>query len=152
MSKAQKTQEQKKQFNMEQVMTMWLKKGKSGTMFVTGVDAAGSKIIGFFNGKKQNPKEPDVRIYYLDENGKAEQEEYTSLWMNVSKNDKKYLSGKIGTQKVVGFINNKAKANGKVPYFSVYISNAEPPKKKEEKEEPFMNIPDNIDEELPFGL
>ena len=153
MAKAQKTQEQKTEFNMTQIFAMWLKKSKSGSKYLTGKDADGNRLVGFFNGKKQNPKEPDVRIYQMNEEGEMSKEEYTSLWVNVSKNEKKYLSGKIGEMKVVGFINAKATADGKRPYFSVYESSSEPPKKEEtakpEKEE-FINIPDNIGEELPF--
>ena len=89
MSRNQKTAEQKKEFTMEQLFTMWLKKGKTGTQYLSGVDAAGNRLVGFFNGKKQNPKEPDVRIYHVDEEGKAEKDEFTSLWVNISKNDKK---------------------------------------------------------------
>ena len=146
------TKEQKKEFNMKQVFVMWIRKSKNGRQYVSGVDAAGERLVGFFNGKKKNPKEPDVRIYRVDQDGHTEQDEFTSLWMNVSKNNKKYLTGKVGGQRVVGFINNKATTSGKIPYFTVYESDSEPPKKEDKPAgDGFMNIPDGIDEELPFS-
>ena len=58
-----KTAEQKKEFNMKQIFVMWIRKGDNGKQYVSGVDAAGERLVGFFNGKKKNPKEPDLRIY-----------------------------------------------------------------------------------------
>ena len=137
---------QKTEFTMKQVFALWIKKSKNGTQYLTGRDAAGERLVGFFNGKKQNPKEPDVRIYTVDAEGNTSKEEYVSLWANVSKNEKTYFSGKIGEMRVVGFINKKAKVDGKVPYISVYESASEPPKKEPE----FESIPDGVDEALPF--
>lgn len=145
------TTEQKKEFNMKQVFVMWIRKSKTGKQYVTGRDAAGERLVGFFNGKKKNPKEPDVRIYRVDQDGHTEQDEFTSLWMNVSKNNKKYLTGKVAGQRVVGFINSKATTTSKTPYFTVYESESEPPKKEETSSDGFMNIPDGLDEELPFS-
>lgn len=145
------TKEQKKEFNMKQVFAMWIHKSKKGGKYLTGVSVEGERLVGFFNGKKKNPKEPDVRIYQLDHNGHTQQDEFTSLWMNVSKNMKKYLTGKVGQQRVVGFINN-IETSGTRPYFTVYESVTEPPKKEDKHGvDGFMSLPDGNDEELPFS-
>ena len=148
----------KKEFNLTQVFAMWKRTSKDGkTTFFTGKDVDGREIRGFYNTDKQNPKEPDIRIYHLQENGKLEKDVYVSLWCNAKDNGKKYLSGKIDGLRVVGFINAKSTAENKQPYFSVYWSdtdNEETPKteskkttksaKAEKKEEP------EIDNDLPF--
>lgn len=121
---AKKTTE-KKEFKMVQAFAMWKRKSKAGKAYFTG-KTEDSFLVGFYNGKKSNPKEPDIRIYEQDHDGNTKKEEYTSLWCNVSKNGKKFLSGKIGDKRVVGFINEKAEGNR--PYFTVYYSEAEPKK------------------------
>lgn len=127
--------ENKKEFTMKQVFAMWQKKSKSGSTFFTGKNETGERLVGFYNGKKKNPKEPDVRIYKVDAEGKAVKEVYCSLWANTSKNEKQYLSGKIENVRVVGFINSGAKADDKRPYFTVYESDAEPKAKEEVKQD-----------------
>lgn len=136
---------EKKEFNMKEVFTMWLKKNEKGTQYLSGKTPDGLRLVGFFNGKKKNPKEPDVRIYEVDKDGKLSEKELTSLWVNVSKKDKKYLSGKVGDMRVVGFINTKAEANGKRPYFSVYESDSTPKPQEEKWVEPVEEI------DLPFA-
>ena len=112
----------KKEFKMKEVFTLCLNKNNKGTQYLTGKTPDGLRLVGFFNGKKKNPKEPDVRIYETDKEGNLKDDELVSLWVNISKNDKKYLSGKIGEMRVVGFINSKAEPNGKIPYITVYES------------------------------
>lgn len=138
-----KTAETKKEFNMEQAFAMWKQKSKSGTDYFTGTAFDKKKLVGFYNGKKKNPKEPDIRIYGIDGEGKAESEEFVSLWVNVSKSGKKYLSGKLDKKKIVGFINDKSK-NAKAPYFSCYYSESTPKKQEEEA------FTDASSEEVPF--
>lgn len=123
----------KKEFTLTQVFAMWKRTSKNGkTTFFTGKDIDGREIRGFYNTKKQNPKEPDIRIYHLTENGELEKEVYVSLWCNAKDNGKKYLSGKIDGARVVGFINTKASAENKQPYFSVYWSDTNDEKKPAE--------------------
>ena len=141
------TKETKKQFEMEQAFAMWKKKSESGSTYFTGSSATGERLIGFYNGKKKNPKEPDVRIYYYVKGGKLEQE-FCSMWVNLSKNEKKYLSGKMSNnKKVVGFINEKA--TEKQPYFSVYFSEGEPKAKEVVEQQEFNEEAVKI-EDLPF--
>lgn len=113
---------EKKEFNMKQVFAMWKRTSKNNVEFFTGKTEGGERLVGFFNGRKQNPKEPDVRIYKVDAEGKATKEEYCSLWTNASeKTGNMYLSGKIKEVRVVGFI-SKDKSNEKRPYFTVFES------------------------------
>lgn len=144
-----KQTEKKQEFNMKQAFALWIQKSKAGTQYLSGKSDDGQRLVGFFNGKKQNPKEPDIRIYTVNEDGKTSEEAYTSLWANVSKNEKTYFSGKLGETRLVGFVNKKAKIGGKVPYISVYESDAAI-KQKEEKKTDFESIPDGVDEALPF--
>lgn len=136
MTTTKKEAENKKEFTMKQVFAMWQKKSKTGSIFFTGKNEAGERLVGFYNGKKQNPKEPDVRIYKVDEEGKAVKDAYCSLWANTSKKEKQYLTGKIENVRVVGFINSGAKVDDKRPYFSVYESEAMPQPMEEKKVEP----------------
>lgn len=108
-------------FKMEQAFALWKNKGKNGKAYFTG-----GKLIAFYNTMKKNPKEPDLRVYKQTEKGVELGEPITSLWCNISKGGKKYLSGKYDGKKVVGFINEKA--TEKQPYISVYYSNSEPAK------------------------
>lgn len=124
----------KKEFTMVEEFTMWLKAGKGG-QYLSGKTPDGTTLIGFINGKKKNPKEPDMRIYKRDKDGKAEKEEFTSLWVNESKNGKKYLTGKLGDKRIVGFIYEGVKPDGKKPYFSVYESDSTPKPQEQVKAE-----------------
>lgn len=126
------TTETKKEMKMEQVFALWKQTSKSGNEYFTGSDGK-TKLVAFYNGKKKNPKEPDLRVYAVDKDGKAEEKELVSLWCNVSKSGKKYLTGKLEEKRLVGFINENPK-NEKQPYVSVYFS--EDAKAEENKEEP----------------
>lgn len=115
----------KKEFALKQVFAMWKRTSKDGNSYFSGKDIDGREIRGFYNTNKANPKEPDIRIYHRTEGGELEKEVYLSLWCNAKDNGKKYLSGKLDGIRVVGFINTKATAENKQPYFSVYWSDTE---------------------------
>lgn len=105
---------------MTPVFALWKKTAKDGKPYFTGKTELGQDLTAFFNGNKKNPKEPDLRVYTRDAEGNLSKEPYISMWCNVSKSQRKYLSGKIGDKRVVGFINDNA--GGKRPYISVYLS------------------------------
>ena len=133
-SKAKETQTQKKEFNLKQALTLWIYKSKKGSKYLSGVTEQDDKITGFFNKEKQNPKEPDIRLYTRDEEGNTSKEVFCSLWCNVKDgSDKKYLSGKIDDKRVVGFFNSKAEVNGIIPYINIYFSEDSEQTKIEEK-------------------
>lgn len=115
----------KKEFKLTQIFAMWKRNSKNGNTYFTGKDVDGTEIRGFYNTKKENPKEPDIRIYKVSAGGKLEKEEYLSLWCNPTQNGKKVLSGKLDGLRVVGFINAKATDENKQPYFSVYWSDTD---------------------------
>lgn len=135
----------KKEFTLKEVFPMWKRAGKEGKQpYFTG-KYNGADLRGFYNTKKANPKEPDIRIYKLDGNKKLEKDPILSLWANVTQN-KRYLSGKLGDQRVVGFINLTANEENKRPYFTIYFSDdqgvkKEDPKPKYEEVDPMDELP-----------
>ena len=130
------TTETKKEIKMEQAFALWKQTSKAGNEYFTGSDGK-TKLVAFYNGKKKNPKEQDLRVYAMDKDGKAEEKELVSLWCNVSKSGKKYLTGKLEEKRLVGFINENPK-NEKQPYVSVYFSeDAKVEEKPEEPKKPF---------------
>lgn len=114
-----------KEETLEEAFVLWKNKAKSGEDYLSGntVDAKGIKdaeikLVGYFNSRKKNPKEPDVRVYTLDTEGKQDKE-VCSLWENVSKNDKRYLTGITDDkEKIIAFYNNSD--NEKRPYIRAY--------------------------------
>lgn len=138
----------KKEFNMVDVLAMWKKKSKSGKEYFSGKMKDGEYITGFYNTMKKNPKEPDVRIYLSkDMEEQPQPAEILSLWCNVSKGGKKYLTGKYQDKKVVGFINEKA--TEKQPYFTVYFSDSEP-KKEEAVQQTTLEPVADANGDMPF--
>ena len=148
---------------MKQVLALWKRKSQKGNTYFSGKVDDGTfendfSVTAFYNTEKKNLKEPDLRIYARDEEGKLSKEPFLSLWCNATKNGKKILTGKLDGKKVVGFI--KADADEKHPYISVYydeqteapeqiqIPDEKPKGKKAKKEEPKQEIPVNND--LPF--
>ena len=125
---------EKKEFKMEQAFALWKRTSKKGGVYFSG-KFNGNNIMGFYNTDKKNPKEPDVRLYQVDEDGKMGRETWLSLWCDVSKGGKKYLSGKLNGRRVVGFINEKADDKNKQPYVSIYYSGDEQKKVEPKKEE-----------------
>lgn len=121
-----------KRFTLKEVFAMWRQKSKAGKTYFNGTDKEGNKFVGYYNTNKEQPKDPDIRIYRKNEKGDIEKHPYCVLWSNVSENNNKYLSGKIDGKRVVGFINTRATSENKVPYFSVYWSDSEEEKKPAE--------------------
>lgn len=111
-----------KKFNLKKVFTMWLKESQKQTVYLSGVSATGVNLIGFVNGKKENPKEPDIEIYVQGRQGEKERVKYCNLWVNVSESGIKYISGKVGNERLVGFFNEGSEVGSKKPYFTVYFS------------------------------
>lgn len=162
MSNATATEKKK----LEGVCALWRHKSKSGKgyYFSGSTEDRKTMLTGFYNTEKKNLKEPDIRVYVRDQEGKLSPEPFVSLWCNSTKKGKKILSGKIDGKKVVGFINEKG--SEKAPYISIYWSDDEPqeaeaPKTEEkpkstrkakQKEEPeFEAMTDeDLEASLPF--
>ena len=145
---------------MEQVFALWKRKAKSGLKYFTGACDIGEHkgmVIAFYNQDKKNPKEPDLRIYeQVKKDGKYERgEEICGLWVNVAKESKKkYLTGTLDGQRVVGFMYEGD--NEKAPYISVYLSDEDETKKgkkadKEETKQEEIDLDElSQDDDLPF--
>ena len=79
------------------------------------------KLIGYFNTNKKNPKEPDIRIYSLNDEGKQDSE-VASLWESISKNNNRYLTGTTNEkEKIIAFYGNSE--DEKRPYIRAYYKN-----------------------------
>ena len=139
--------EQKSTLN--ELFAMWKQKSKAGKSYFTGKDS-GVQLKGFYNTKKENPKEPDLKIYKVDDNGELCKDVFLALWCNATESGKKYLSGKLKDERVVAFINEKATEDNKQPYLRVYLSDKtelqEPPKQAVKQEV----MPEVKDEKEPF--
>ena len=122
MRKSVETKEEKKEFTLEEAFVLWRSEAKSGTKYLSGFVSeklGKTKLIGFFNTNKKNPKEADVRIYELDKEGK-QGEEIASLWSYVSKDKKPYLTGVTNEkEKLVAFYGDES--NDKRPYIRAYF-------------------------------
>lgn len=118
---ATKTAEKTQEFTLQEVFALWKKESKSGNPYFTGKSVEGISLRGFFVTNKKNPKEPDLRVYTVDEHGNLSEKPITSLWCNVSKKtNHKYLTGALGGQRVIAFIRNND--NDKQPYVKCYYS------------------------------
>ena len=108
---------------LTEAFALWLHTSKSGNEYLSGTvsEALGNtRIVGYFNTMKKNPKEPDVRIYNLDSEGNQDKE-IADLWENTSKAEKRYLSGLSDEkEKLVGFYGDKKEE--KRPYIRVYFN------------------------------
>lgn len=111
------TAEKTKEFKLTEVFALWKKTSQNGTPYFTGKTKDGVHLTGFFNGKKKNPKEPDLRVYTTDQND--ELKEYISMWCKVSKGGNKYLTGNVNGVWFTGFI--RKNDNDKAPYVTVYL-------------------------------
>ena len=124
MKKAIKEKEIKKeQTKLEEAFVLWKHESKGGVSYLSG-NTPGDKgaslsLVGFFNNKKKNPKEPDIRIYSQDEDGKQDKE-VCSLWESTSKNGNKYLSGTTDEKENIVAFYNDLDENSKIPYIRAY--------------------------------
>ena len=93
------TEETKKEkFDLNECFTLWLNTSKEGNKYLTGYDFNKNRIIGFYN-KKANDKQPSIRIFGIDDEGKTTSEEIITLWDTTFK-----TSGKDGLS---GYTNEK---------------------------------------------
>lgn len=90
--------EEKEKFDLKECFTLWLNTSKEGNKYLTGYDFNKNRIIAFFN-RKANEKQPSIRIYGVDDEGKTTSEEIITLWDTTFK-----TSGKSGLS---GYTNEK---------------------------------------------
>lgn len=114
------TKEVKQEVTLKEAFVLWKNKSSKGNDYLSGFTAGEeqTKLIGYFNTNKKNPKEPDVRVYSVKEDG-SQDIEVASLWANVSKNDNKYLTGSTNEKEnLVAFYGKENEE--KRPYIRVY--------------------------------
>ena len=119
--KTETKKEEKEKFDLEECFTLWQNTSKEGNIYLTGYDYNKNRIIGFYN-KKLNDKQPTIRVYGVDEEGKTTQEEIITLWDTTFK-----TSGKAGLS---GYTNEKEgiiafygdEKNTKRPYIRGYFT------------------------------
>ena len=93
-----KEENKKEKFDLQECFTLWQNTSKEGNKYLTGYDFNHNRIIGFYN-KKVNDKQPAIRIYAVDDEGKITKEEIITLWSTTFK-----TSGKSGLN---GYTNEK---------------------------------------------
>ena len=64
MARRNKEEKEKK---LEDFCALWEQKSKNGLEYLTGKDADGNKLVAFYNDTKKNPKEPDIRVCFSNE-------------------------------------------------------------------------------------
>lgn len=125
MLKENKEKEVKKgEFDLKESFVLWKEKAKSGTDYLKGYGLEGKiKLVGFYNTNKKNPKEPDIRIYNINDEGKQDKE-VCDLWETVSKNEKRYLTGSTDDkEKIIAFYTEEQNKEGTRPYIRAYYKN-----------------------------
>lgn len=113
---------EKKEFNLDEAFVLWRNTTKKGNHILKGHDLHGNKLIGFFNTKKTNPKQPDIKVYELVETDGKETPgaEVCSMWDTKSKTESQYLTGSTDeNEKIVGFYGNDK--DEKRPYIRAYF-------------------------------
>lgn len=105
MIKTTQKKDEKKEFNLKEAFVLWKNESKKtpGTYYLAGFVANDekTKLKGFFNTNKKNPKEPDIRVYTEVDTKLVE---VASLWTNIDKNEKKYVTGTTDeNEKLVGW-------------------------------------------------
>ena len=123
-----KNEEIKKgEFNLKEAFVLWKDTAKSGTNYLKGsiIEEKENKtsLVGYFNTNKKNPKEPDVRIYCINEEGKQDKE-VCDLWETVSKVEKRYLTGITDDkERIIAFYTEEQNKEGTRPYIRAYYKN-----------------------------
>ena len=141
-----------------EVCAMWRKKSKEGKSYFDGrlsSDLNPMYLKGFINGKKKNPNEPDIRIYFQNENKLGN--EFISLWQKKSdKTGVVYFTGKLSEhapdtlkgKNVVAFVGDHT--NEKAPWFKVYLQNEVKQAKNAKTSNKQTPVVEEFEEDLAF--
>lgn len=117
VKEVKEVKEEKKE--LTEAFHLWKNVSKTGLTYLKGADLHDNKLVGFFNSNKKNPKEPDVRIYEVDSEGK-QGEEVASLWESISKKETRYLTGSTNEkEKLIAFYGDKNQEMR--PYIRAYF-------------------------------
>lgn len=119
VTKKEVKETEEKETKLNDCLVLWLHKSKEGKKFLSGKTYSDDKVIGFFVPNK-GENSPKIRVYALDEEGKAT-DEIVTLWENEGKSGK-YLTGLTNEkEKLVGFYGEELKEAR--PYVRVYFQN-----------------------------
>lgn len=122
MKKVVEEKEEKREFNLDEAFVLWRNEAKSGIHYLSGFVSeklGKTGLVGYFNTNKNNPKEPDVRVYELDKDRK-QGKEVAALWETLSKQNVRYLTGLTDEkEKLIGFYGKENEE--KRPYIRVYF-------------------------------
>lgn len=128
MIKAKKEikKENNEETKLEEAFVLWKHTAKSGLTYFSGNTPKNNKdsfsLVGYQNTNKKNPKEPDIRIYTLDDEGN-QADEVCSLWENTAKSGSKYLSGLTNEKDNIVAFFNEVNETTKIPYIRAYYKN-----------------------------
>ena len=107
-TKKVETKEKEVKSEMKELAILWEHKAESDVIYLSGnlsEELHYKKVLAFYNKTKKNEKEPDVRVYLLDDDGKKDHE-IMSLWSQVSKAGVDYYSGLTDEKEnIIAFIN-----------------------------------------------
>lgn len=152
---------EQKTFTLAPEFSLWKRTTKNGNKpYFTGKTEDGRYLVGFYNTKKKNPKEPDLRVYFQGNSGEEINDKVGyAIWHNVNeKTGKEYFSGVYFDEnentpklKIVGF---KSKSNSeKAPalnFFTRVEKEDKPGNVFEEQAKQNSSTDDN--DELPFFI
>ena len=113
---------ERKEFTLEEAFVLWKNESKNKIVYLAGNTSeklGKEKLVAYFNTNKKNPKEPDIRVYDLDKEGKMNKE-VADLWETVSPKNVRYLTGTTDEkEKLVAFYGDENQE--KRPYIRVYF-------------------------------
>ena len=108
---------------------LWDQKSKTGTKYLSGQTSLpegeeGFRVIAFYNTNKKNPKEPDIRVYAVNDEGK-QGDEVAALWESLSKNNARYLTGSDNEKKNIIAFYTDLKKHPDAPIIRAYYKDEE---------------------------
>lgn len=121
-TKNEQKETKKEKFDLQECFTLWLNTSKEGNKYLTGYDFNKNRVIGFYNKKKTSDKQPSIRIYGVNEEGKMIEEEIITLWDTTFKTSgKDGLSGYTNEKEgIIAFYGDDE--NSKKPYIKGYFT------------------------------
>lgn len=119
---AETKETERKETNLVEAFILWKNVSKNNINYLSGHTSeklGNVKLIGYFNTNKKNPKEPDIRVYVLDNENK-QGKEVADLWESISPKETRYLTGTTDEKEnLVAFYGDEHQE--KRPYVRAYF-------------------------------